>query len=1230
MQSVAQSNDTVQVDLVTTFTNGGSTLCVDIDVSNFDSMQLFQFTVRWNPRVATFREPYTFEFNDNIPLGDSTSINVNSNNISSGVLTLQWLLSTFDEAGLSLADGTTVLQFCFDLTGPPCSSTPIFLSNNPTAIEFVQSNGNIWTSDAVTASTEVIEITGSDLSIFARHCNASGSDDDGSINFYPCGGEEPFTWSFDGVPQSDPPTLVSGQDVQIENLSSGTYVIQVTDAAGNTSTRQVIVDEGVSPVEIVLDSRDPNCFYRSNGRITITDVVSDFAITETQWSNNVFDAQQIGGLFSGIYSVSVTDELGCVTSISDTLTVDTLRGSFTIVDSASCGGVPGIVNATATGGIPFGTDQYFFNSNFPSGFFLGPIDPGPFTINIRDDVGCEIDLSGVMPTRDSFTVDITTIDLTCSQPVASFDVAADGPFQFTFDVRNIDGSAFSDGSPSSTVNTYTSGDIDLAGADSLQLILTTTTTPNACEKMDTITLYGLDAVDIMAVVDNPGCDGTTGDIDLTISGGNGPYTFEWNDSVTTEDRIAIDAGLYLVTVTDVDGCTATDSYNILPGGTILSNIGIAEPVSCPGSTDATITVSPAPSDDYSFSWSTTLSGTEVANTQTVFDVGSGWYYVTISSNTQNCVTVDSIFVDDGSPIRFNVTPTPPTCATFTDGSLAITVTSGVAPYTYEWADDPTMDDSRSLLAGIGGGAYAVTISDAQGCMVDTTLNLAAPVPVFLLVTDIIDLDCSGQSTGEATASASGGASGTVSYSFLWSSGEVGSGAQHQATQLEPGTQWVIASDGVCVSDTIFFDIAGTPELSLSDATAIQLPRCINDCNGAIIAEGEGGQAPYAFTWQDDNSTTPNRTSLCAGTYVVEIEDATGCIDADTIVLPNPDSLIVGINNLTTIDLACGDALGQIGVAANGGADGGYMYDWSGTTATDPVVSGLDAGDYTITVTDQNGCSQTSSYTLSRPEELSFAFDQPSDPDCFGQMTAFDLASVAGGLGNQYSYSVDLGPLISADSATMLFAGEYIINVFDSSGRCSSDTILTITQPDPLEVRLVSPVIEIDLGEETNLISLAIDSDNPIDTIIWTPAESITCANEDCQTVIASPDSGETYRITVIDANGCVGEQELEVKVNTRRRVAFPNIFRPGSDRNGTFQIGIGNGIEQINYCRIYDRWGNLVWRQENYLPEAISIGGWDGTFKGSPAGTGVYTVIANISFTDGVDITYKRDLTLIK
>lgn len=1220
-------DDTLDLQLVTSFSNGGNTVCLDIVVSGFDSVNNFTFTLRWNPDVLSYRGPFIFEFGSgDIPLQEETSILFNDANTDRGYFTLSWDIPEVTDSALSLPDGTSILRFCFDITGDPCTSSPIWLADNPTPLEFSQENGIIWSSEDLVSFSDSILIEGTGLAIFDRSCNASPGNSDGVINFYPCGGQEPYTWTLDGVPQTA--TLREGLETQIDGLARGQYRIIVTDANGVTAERVVIIDEG-NLIDFDLVPRDPNCFYRNNGRMAVENITGGFGPYLVQWSNSEYDTEVINSLSVGTYTASVTDVLGCTVFKSESLSTDTLKAVVTRIDSAGCGGQTGIVEVIASGGQPIAPpDIYNYNGTF-SNRFRAPFPAGQHSITITDEVGCEIEVDFVVPTRDSFDVSIMTTDISCFDEYGTLSAIADGPFQFTFELLNLDGSAVDFFAGTSTVNTYSNDSIPVNTTTNQDTyILVTTTVQFGCTKSDTLQFNRAEPVSVDGSVTNPGCSQTNGSIDLTITGGTAPYTFVWDDATTDEDRIDIPPATYLVTVTDIAGCTGTGSYTISPGGSIIVNPAVVQAIDCAGGDNGMLTANPSPADDYSYAWSTTLGGTVLSQDQLIMNLAAGWYYVTVSSNTEVCEGVDSIFILDGSPLTFDILPTSPTCANINDGRIGIAVTSGVAPYEYEWADDPDNDLSKSLLAGLAGGQYAVTISDSRGCSIDTLITLFSPLPVFVTIDNLLDPDCGVRVTGEATAIASGGVAGMASYSYLWSSGESGSGISHTATALPSGRQWVVASDGQCVSDTAFFDVGETPDIMLASTTLVAEPRCINDCNAAISADGAGGSAPYTFRWLDDNSTGADRSSLCAGVYLVEITDGLGCVSIDSIEITNPDTLIVSINPLTTIDLACGGGTGQIGVAAIGGRDGGYTYSWDNSSSTAVIADDLSEGMYTVTVSDSGGCAATASYTLSRPAELVVTLAPALQPDCYGGQVCYSIESATGGLGNSYRYSVDLGPLLPIDSCTMLFADNYLISVFDSSGRCSIDTVVSIVQPAEVIVD-AGPDIDIDLGQETDPISISINAPNGVDTIMWSPQAEVNCLNMDCQTITSAPVSNVTLSVMVRDNNGCMGQDELSIAVNTARRVAFPNIFRPSSSTNDMFQIGVGNGVETINYLKIYNRYGQLMWSREDYLPQDIRIGGWDGSFRGQPAGNGVYTVLASISFTDGQTITYTRSLTLI-
>ena len=114
-------------------------------------------------------------------------------------------------------------------------------------------------------------------------------------------------------------------------------------------------------------------------------------------------------------------------------------------------------------------------------------------------------------------------------------------------------------------------------------------------------------------------------------------------------------------------------------------------------------------------------------------------------------------------------------------------------------------------------------------------------------------------------------------------------------------------------------------------------------------------------------------------------------------------------------------------------------------------------------------------------------------------------------------------------------------------------------------------------------------------------------------------------------NGCIGVGEILVELERNRNIYIPNVFSPnGDDKNDYFGTFAGVGVKSINFIRIFDRWGELLFQTENLVPSGDPSAGWDGTFRGKPVETGVYVYIVEVSFEDGIKLLYRGDITLAR
>lgn len=205
----------------------------------------------------------------------------------------------------------------------------------------------------------------------------------------------------------------------------------------------------------------------------------------------------------------------------------------------------------------------------------------------------------------------------------------------------------------------------------------------------------------------------------------------------------------------------------------------------------------------------------------------------------------------------------------------------------------------------------------------------------------------------------------------------------------------------------------------------------------------------------------------------------------------------------------------------------------------------------------------------------------------------------------------------------LSSNDYQLVVTDSEG-CTTDTLFNIDQPE--EIILLGPN-EIWLSNlQDTVISLETNLDVQfIDTIIWNPSQDCI----DCFTInVPGSEEDQVYQVTLVDINGCLVTKEIEIKILDDKLVYLPNIFAPSSDINGVFFPQSGNDKIFIKELRIFDRWGNQVFSNYEFHPNAPEDG-WNGIFKNKEAITGVYVYLMKFS-NDGEECVMKGDVTLLR
>ncbi|MBK8967747.1 MAG: gliding motility-associated C-terminal domain-containing protein [Lewinellaceae bacterium] len=291
------------------------------------------------------------------------------------------------------------------------------------------------------------------------------------------------------------------------------------------------------------------------------------------------------------------------------------------------------------------------------------------------------------------------------------------------------------------------------------------------------------------------------------------------------------------------------------------------------------------------------------------------------------------------------------------------------------------------------------------------------------------------------------------------------------------------------------------------------------------------------------------------------------------------------------------------------------------------LQNLEAGTYGVTLTDGLGCTLTDSFTLLAPEGLTLNV-RVQGPRCFGdQNGSIVLENVQGGVGpfvvllnDKQIQIADMFPV----SVAGLEAGNYTLAVADVNG-CETS----------LDTSLAAPVlVTVDLGPDTliypgdSILLNPIINSSSVDSFAWSPLTGLGLPSS--LTPFVRPFQTTVYNLWVQDSAGCRAEDAIQIVVQKESRVYVPNAFKPGaSGPNGILAVYTGPEVANINFFRVYDRWGGLVFEGLDLAPND-GARGWNGQWNGKYVLPGVYLWAAELEFQDGTTEIKAGDVTVVR
>ncbi|MDO5980748.1 T9SS type B sorting domain-containing protein [Flavivirga spongiicola] len=1008
----------------------------------------------------------------------------------------------------------------------------------------------------------VINITVSGSLVSDVNCNGGS---DGAVSF----SVGSFTGTYDytitgGIVPIVPVVGLaqSGATVNLPGLAVGTYTIDVTDNTTDcTATFPVTVGEPANPLAFTAVGTNVFCTnYNSQITVTATDGTGPYTyialasgapapLPGAYGNSNVLTVDTSLGTVLA-WDVYVLDANGCPAMSTINITNDPLPTINPVAQQCYVGSPLNItlVEGTGTAIAPL---TYSIGSGFQASPNFVINTPGTYTLTVRDGNGCEATTPYVVEPQLLANATLTK-ELTCSLPAeATIDVVVSGgtTTYTTYEVSTDGGATYSAVLPAPVGATFT---YSTAVAGTYQFRITDT---NSCEIVTNATT--IDAITnptaTVTSVD-PTCNGAAdGSVQITASGGVGPYTYSFNGSAFTATLLytGLSANIvYPYVVMDSKGCVFNGSVTLTEPTLLAATAAVAPPLSCsPANTNqpATVTVTATPGTgtapyEYSFNGSG-FSGT---NTLSVNDNGSDQTINYIVRDAQGCTVPGSIVVTAlDPPTALSFGSTPVTCTDITS-NVTLTATGGVGPLTYAILSPASATGNvtglnTGVFIGLAPDTYLFEVRDANGCYY-TESYIVDPVTNITVSGSLVnDVNCNGGSDGAVSFSV-GSFTGTYDYTITGGIvpivpvvGLAQSGATVNLPGLAVGIYTIDVTDNTTDCTATFAVTVNEPANPLA-FTAVGTNVFCTNYNSQITVTATDGTGPYTYialasgapaplpgAYGNSNVLTVDTSLGTVLTWDVYVLDANGCPAMSTVNITNDPLPTVTVPVMATCiggaDPFTFTITGSSGVAPLEYSIGtGFQSSGTFTVST--------AGTYTVTVRDANGCTATSTpVTVYEPLDLTPVIT--TLPSCTNDDGVITITP-SGGSGGPYTFAISPSPAsisISSNVISGVPSGTYTITITDTVTTCISTASVTLDPATP--VTFTTSVVDVSCngGNDGSItVSLPASNDNPVYTYEITAPIVVAPQTSNIFTGLIAG----TYTVRVNSGRGCFFADDITV------------------------------------------------------------------------------------------------------
>ncbi|MBI1227188.1 MAG: T9SS type A sorting domain-containing protein [Bacteroidetes bacterium] len=747
---------------------------------------------------------------------------------------------------LTPTGGTMPYTFAWS-GGLGVSSDPQMVAAGSYTVTVTDANGCTTTASATVADGDQVVIA-----TISTDETCDGADNGTATLTSSSGGMAPYTTAW-----STTPTQTTSQ---IIDLSPATYTVTVTDAQGCSATATAVVNLGPA-LAVSLSASDVICFGKNQGSAMVDSVANGSGNYTYQWNDPASQTTAtINNLFAGAYSVTVSDDQGCIGAATTTIADGPQIFVVPSHTNATCNYLTdGSATVTVSGGVP----PYNYLWDDPAGQTTATADllaAGIYHATITDANGCTATSTVTVEAPIPAEIATSGTDVSCfngMDGVVSVTVTNGNPASYNYiwdDPNN---------STTSQVTGLAAGTYGVTVTDN-----------NGCLVTESVSITQPSQLMISLISTDATCgNGSDGTATVTASGGTPGYDYAWSVQGSSNDPVLANAapGTYMVTVTDANGCSQIGNTTVGAPPVLTANLSITN-ITCNGLEDGQISVTASGGTGaYDYIWNdpSASTGTSVNN------LPPGTYAVTVTDEV-GCTALAAGAVTEPAVLTVSIQKIDVICVDDTNGSAIAIPAGGTAPFSYSWGGGQATPN----IANLGVGTYFVTVTDANGCSTNGAVQINSTTTLSL-ATSTVAANCFDSNDGAATAIVTGG---TAPITYQWSNGVFTASNQN----ISAGTYTVTVSDGdgcVLSEDAV---VASPPQL-VGPATVVSAVTTYNGSNGSIKVTPGGGVAPYTVLWSN-GSTDLTLTGLSSGTYGVTTTDAHNCTASAAVTLINPSKV----------------------------------------------------------------------------------------------------------------------------------------------------------------------------------------------------------------------------------------------------------------------------------------------------------------------------------------------------